>query len=141
MVVMAFGYYDEEAQTDMRDTSPELWHYSYIASAIEHGIINGITAKQFGVGQEITRQDMALILYRVMQDKGIELEGGETAGFADGYEIAPYAREAVLALQSEGLINGVGGNLFAPENSATRAEAAKIIYEAMARQNTERSEG
>lgn len=134
MIVMAFGYYDENAQAEMRDTTPDMWHYSYIASAMKNGIVSGITAKQFGVGQEITRQDMALILYRVCQKKKISLE--ETipaAAFDDAQEIAPYAAEAVNALRGAGMVGGVGGNRFAPENSATRAEAAKMIYEAMQR--------
>lgn len=134
MIVMAFGYYDESAEADLRDTTPGMWHYSYIASAMNSGIVSGITAKQFGVGQEITRQDMALILYRVCQKKKISL-GQDTPAeaFDDAYEIAPYAMEAVSALRGAGMVGGVGGNRFAPENSATRAEAAKMIYEAMQR--------
>ena len=48
--------------------------------------------------------------------------------FADENEISDYAKEAVNALYNNGLINGIDGSRFAPANHATRAEAAKIIY-------------
>ena len=49
---------------------------------------------------------------------------------ADGEEIADYAADAIKALFEAGIINGKGENQFEPQGSATRAEAAKIIYEA-----------
>ena len=51
--------------------------------------------------------------------------------FADDREISAYAREAVYFAKQLEIINGVGGNMFAPKQQATRAMAAKMIYEMM----------
>ena len=48
--------------------------------------------------------------------------------------VADYARESIEELYCAGVINGVGGNAFAPTENCTRAQAAKIIYEAFAKQ-------
>ena len=49
--------------------------------------------------------------------------------FDDDNSIADYAKSSIYVLKEQGIINGVGGNMFAPYNTATRAEAAKMIYE------------
>ena len=48
--------------------------------------------------------------------------------FADNDEISDYAREAVSALAGSGIIDGVGDNTFAPNQTATRAQTAKLIW-------------
>ena len=54
----------------------------------------------------------------------------EYQGFADEYDISGYAKENIEELFEAGVLNGKGGNMFDPFGNATRAEAAKIIYEA-----------
>ena len=51
-----------------------------------------------------------------------------TTIFDDEYAIADYAKDSVSALQHAGIINGIEDNLFAPDASANRAMAAKVIY-------------
>ena len=53
----------------------------------------------------------------------------ENDSFNFGYDaIADYAKAAVYSLAKMGIVNGVGGNMFAPFDTATRAMAAKVIY-------------
>ena len=131
MAVNVFGFYVEDAECNFTDASPSAWYYPYIASAASTGIVNGIADGAFGIGQTITRQDMAVIIYRIAQTCGLSLTAdGEYLPFADETEISDYAFEAVLELTKSGVINGADNNSFLPQGLATRAEAVKMLYEA-----------
>ena len=67
------------------------------------------------------------MIYRAAQRNGIKFEAGQL-GFADEEQIDNYAREAVGALASEGIVVGNDLNNFAPVEKATRAQVAKIVY-------------
>ena len=72
---------------------------------------------------------MAVMAYRAAQKVGkLSDATGDDNGFKDGESISDYAKEAVVALKSSGIINGDENGNFNPSNSCTRAEAAKIIY-------------
>ncbi len=119
----------ENATVSFEDVIPGEWYYPYVATAFEMGIINGISETQFGIGRQITRADMAVMLDRILNTCGITLEElDDTVIFDDWMQIPVYARGSVAELCDEGLLQGVGNNLFAPLNSATRAEAAVAIY-------------
>lgn len=66
------------------------------------------------------------MVYNAIGDKLSKNNSGEA--FADDASIADYAKTAVYLLKENGVINGRGENTFAPNGTATRAEAAKIIY-------------
>lgn len=67
--------------------------------------------------------------YRAIAAAGKTLQEKQQAeSFSDADSISDYALEAVLKMQQAGVISGVGNNLFAPGNSANRAEAAVMIY-------------
>jgi endo-1,4-beta-xylanase len=120
---------DENATVNFEDVSKDSWYYQYIVSAYSKGIIKGLDDKLFGVGQNITRQDMSVIIFNALKQKNINLSYlNDEIAFTDKQEIADYALESVTNMQKAGLINGVGGNLFAPNDPSTRAMAAKLIY-------------
>ena len=115
--------------TDFADVDASAWYAPYVFAAAEKGIVQGIDAQHFGIGTEISRQDMAVMLYRTLQI--LEREPQKNAAvqsFSDGSQIAEYAKEAVDALCGYGVMNGVSETKFAPEEHATRAMAAKVIY-------------
>lgn len=114
------------------DVMPTDWHYEYIVRAYTENITAGISATEFGVGSAITRQDMAVLIVNTLKCAGFVPEASaEEFVFADDESIADYARDAVYTLAKSGLINGMGDNMFAPDNSATRAEVAVLLYRAM----------
>lgn len=131
MIVNAFGLYNSEAETEaFSDTAKSDWYYTYVASAYNNGIISGYDDGRFGANDNITRQDMAVMLYRAATKTGIILEKiNEPIVFTDNPPISDYALEAVTALQTAGVINGISDTEFAPFDSATRAQAAKMTYE------------
>lgn len=109
------------------DANAGEWFTPYINIAADLGVANGVGGGRFGVGVNISRQDMAVMIYNALLYRGVNMVSGELH-FADSNEIAPYAKTAVSALYNMGAINGVSETSFAPNNYATRAEAAKMVY-------------
>ena len=119
-----------EKDISFTDVTADDWSHKYIATAVENGIVNGVTDTLFGKDEAITRQDMVTMTVRALVKKGVVLPKSELT-FADEQEIASYAKESVSAAASLGIVNGVGDNRFAPVNYTTRAEASKLLYEVM----------
>lgn len=121
---MADAGYEKNNFTDVLDNA---WYVSYVNIAYENKIVNGIGNSQFGVGSSITRQDMAVMLYNALKYKNADITT-KTLEFADSDKIADYAKDAVSALFGMGAVNGVSATEFDPIGTATRAQAAKVIY-------------
>lgn len=104
------------------------WAETYINWAYANGIVTGRTDTTFDPYGEISRQEMAAMIYRYAEYKGIALsETNELITFDDEEQIADYAAEAVDAMQKAGIINGMDNNEFQPQGTATREQAAKMI--------------
>ncbi|MNZ66117.1 Rhamnogalacturonan exolyase YesX [compost metagenome] len=128
MLMYAFDLADANAESTLSDVKEGSWYYSSVAAAERLGIVQGKADGSFGVNDEITRQDMAVMAYRAAQQLQIKLQGtGEAVDFTDKSAIGSYALEAVEAMQSGGVIQGIGEGRFAPQGHATRAQAAVII--------------
>ncbi len=125
MISAAFGI-SGKADINFVDVPEGHWAYDYVSASVANGIVKGISESEFGTSNKITRQDMAVLLGRIMDMKKISAEGDSTE-FGDSDEIASYAKDGVDKLSKIGVINGVGNGRFAPNNFATRAEAAVII--------------
>jgi len=124
MAVMAFGSQWSEGEDSFADVDSSAWYTQYIKKAVNAGVVNG-QGGFFGVGQSITRQDVAVILYRIMENK---ISSAKTPLFKDYDKIASYAQDAVCAMYSVNILSGDDKGLFNPTNACTRAEAAKLIY-------------
>lgn len=124
----AMGYTDKDnkgnAFVDVNDTD---WFCGWVNTAYEKGLVNGVGDGAFGVGQNISRQDMCVMLYNALKSKGVQAQKGDHI-FADDSDIADYAKEAVNTLYQMQVVNGVDDTRFEPQGNATRAQAAKIIY-------------
>ncbi len=129
MLSVALGLSSVDTVSQFSDMTGDEWFAPYVYAAHASGIVNGI-GDAFGVGADITRQEMAVLCHRAIGYKGATLETvrGDMP-FTD--EIPDYAKEAVAALYGAGLVNGVSDTSFAPAASASRAEAAKMLYEVL----------
>lgn len=126
MLVCSLGLENIGEKTTFNDVEAGAWYYPYIASAEANGLVTGNENNEFCVGKYITRQDMSVIVARAFLQIGYEYaEDGEM--FEDDWKISSYAKESVYLMRKLGIINGVGDNMFAPNDNATRAQAAKII--------------
>ena len=104
------------------------WFCPYVNVAAKHGIVNGIGEGIFGTGRNVTRQDVAVMLYNIAKSKDITTEVTELT-FGDADDISDYAKDAVLMLSGLKVINGYEDSTFRPRNFVTRAEASKLIRE------------
>lgn len=89
-----------------------------------YGIINGKTATSFAPGQDITRKQAALMIYRLLEKNGYKASG-EAAKFSDMPKEVE-ASKAISELNKLGIISGFEGK-FNPENKLTRSQMAKIL--------------
>lgn len=129
MIVCANDAFDTYAECEFEDVSKDSWSYKYIASAVSSGIIKGISKTTFGYGEPITREDAAVIIDRVMgEDSAVVYE---SVVFADETDISDYAYDSVYALVKQGVVSGIGNNMFAPKAYCRRCEAAQIIYNSL----------
>lgn len=93
-----------------------------------YGIINGTTATTFAPGQDITRKQAALMIYRLLEKNGYEATDA-AANFSDLPKDAEAAK-AITVLNNLGIISGYEGK-FNPENKLTRAQMAKVLSNAL----------
>ena len=132
MVCATFGISatPNAAQTFV-DVSPSDWFYGYVQAAAANGIVNGVSETAFDPNATITREQMAAMLYRAIEATGnlAKLPAGTATVFADEAQIADYAKTYVSALNAAGVINGTSATTFEPKATATRAQAAAIIYQ------------
>ncbi len=128
VVVVAFDSETELADIDFRDVAENSWYYPYVRKAYSAGITKGIGNGLFAPESKITREDMAVMIYNAALAYGKVFDTESAVDFEDSGSISDYAREAVAALCNAGAINGYEGNVFMPKATATRAEAAKIIF-------------
>lgn len=131
-VKMAVGAFNitSEGTIPFKDISPDDWCYSYVVSAFNSGMVNGISPEKFGKGTNITRQDMAVLIYRYLCADTL-LPSSGIVEFIDKTEISEYAREAVAALREAGIVSGMSDGTFKPKDNCTRAQVAYIIYKAL----------
>ena len=102
------------------------WYYEYINAVVKAGIVNGYDGI-FAPNASISRQDMAVMVYRMLESAKFDAEYSE---FKDHNSISNYAVDAVYTLQNMDVISGSDG-YFAPKSNATRAEAVKILSNAL----------
>lgn len=124
-----------ESNTGFLDVDKNAWYYKYISAAHANHIISGISEEEFGVGKPITRQDMCVILHRVLEETGVKLPATDKyynmMTFEDNTEIDEYAYSSVEKMFKNGIISGISESLFSPKTNATRAQAAVIVYRAL----------
>ncbi|MGN0181548.1 MAG: S-layer homology domain-containing protein, partial [Candidatus Ornithomonoglobus sp.] len=129
LLMRGFNLIDENAECSFEDVAENAWYYSSVATAYSLGIVKGISDTEFGSDSNISRQDMAVMITRLLANQNLALNRELTyEAFADEASIADYAAESVKTLYEAGIIDGIGNNLFDPRGTTTRAAAAKVLY-------------
>ena len=117
-----------ETTAGFTDVPPESWYAQAVAWAAENGIVTGYTESLFCPEENISREQLAAVLYRYAVWSGRDLpEESGGAAFADQESISAWAREAVAWAAAEGIIGGREGNRFAPGDKASRGEVATML--------------
>ena len=118
------------------DVRADFYYAQPIAWAEANGIVTGYEDGTFGPEDNITREQLAAILYRFARYKGWDTGAGVSLDrFPDAARISPYAVQPIAWAVGEGLISGMANGTMSPGGTATRAEAATILMrlEALAR--------
>ncbi|MCG8483732.1 MAG: S-layer homology domain-containing protein, partial [Clostridia bacterium] len=111
------------------DVTADKWYYKEVLAAYENNLINGKSADTLDPNGLITRQEIAKIVAKVLEHNGyIEAQKTELDGYTDYSGIAAWAKDGAAMVIREGIISGIGGNQFAPNKNASRAETAVILY-------------
>ena len=110
----------------LKDVDMKAYYGPAVAWATSEHIINGYADGRFGVGDPITREQVAVILYGYLgrPDKGSE---SAIAGFADKGKISSFAKDAMVWAVNNGVITGKDAKTLAPTATASRAEIATMI--------------
>lgn len=121
----------ESGSSHFTDVPEGEWYAKAVAWAAEEGIVRGVTRDIFDPAGNVTREQMAAILYRYTSKTGSDTSAqGDLSGFADQSAMETYAVEAMRWAVAEGIIHGTvkGGQLcLLPKGNATRAEVATIL--------------
>ena len=109
------------------DVQAGSWYAPYVNWAAANGIVSGTSATTFDPAAEISRQDMAVMLYNYAQQAGVQLKQTTVTPFTDESSIAAYALPAVQALHSAGVISGMPDGSFQPQATTTREQACVVL--------------
>ncbi|CAM4349779.1 hypothetical protein FHS16_002401 [Paenibacillus endophyticus] len=132
IAVKALGYLDVKAVSGpFSDISSDSYYAGYVAKAAEFGLVKGYDGA-FRPQATISREEAAAIIVRLYERlNGAQTPSSNGQAFADIAKASPWARASIEDAQSLGLLEGKGGNLFAPKATVTRAEIAKLIWTAI----------
>ena len=110
------------------DVAAGTWYTDAVAWAAENGIVNGVSETEFAPGKDITREQLATILFRYAEAKGYDVSARvDLSAYPDANQIQSYAAESVAWAVAEGLIQGFEDNTLRPAGNATRAQIATIL--------------
>ena len=110
---------------NLKDVDMKAYYGPAVAWAEDNDIVHGYNNGKFGVGDKITREQVATILYRFMKMPAAG-SGNIMNGFPDRAKVSEFADEAMIWAVNNGIISGKNGKL-APQDNASRAEIATII--------------
>ncbi len=111
------------------DVAESDWFFGYVNWGYENGIVSGMDEKTFAPNAGITREQMAVMLCNYC--RSIELALPQTvsgAEFTDAELIASWSADCVATVVGAGIMNGMDDQSFQPQGTATRAQAAKVVY-------------
>ena len=96
--------------------------------AAENGIVGGYGGGLFGPEDNITREQLAAILYRYAQTKGYDTaSGADLSAYGDASDVSSWAIPAMQWACGTGVIMGVTESTLLPQGSATRAQVATML--------------
>ncbi len=120
----AAGSPEPKSLTSLSDVSGDAYYAKAVAWAVENGITNGTADGRFAPDAPCTRAQSIAFLFRAL---GKAVEG--TASFTDVPGDSYYASAVIWAVEN-GVTGGIGGGLFAPNSTCTRAQIVTFLFRA-----------
>ncbi len=121
MICIAMGWtLINPSDASFSDSLRDNWSYQYIETAKSHGAISGLGDGSVRPNKNITRAEIAKIIATTLN---------LSSGSSSLRDISSHwAKDSITVCVGSGIVNGYGDNTFRPDSTATRAEAAKMIY-------------
>ncbi len=115
-------------EANFKDVENGDWYEKSIAWAVENKIAMEAEG-EFKPNEDLTREEMAVILNNYLNYKEIAVITLMPPDFADEAEISEFANAAIDRVVVAEIMEGKPGNIFDPQGNATRGELAKVLYE------------
>lgn len=125
MVMRAYPSLAPATEQDNFNDAGDTYYTPYLARAKAAGVVNAIGDNQFYPEEPITRQDMMVMLHRLLTSVGNLPPTGQSPVFQDQQDIADYAKTAVYVMTAAGIVTGYDGKIN-PTAFTLRCEAAQI---------------
>ncbi|MBQ5994855.1 MAG: S-layer homology domain-containing protein [Clostridia bacterium] len=111
----------------LKDVKKGAYYAAAVNWAVDNNIIAGYANGNFGVNDPITREQVATILYRYMDEPSVSGANSILAKFSDSGRISSFAKTPVAWAVQQGVISGMADGRVAPTEGASRAQIASII--------------
>ena len=109
------------------DVADGKWYTDAVNWAASNNIVSGMPDGTYAPDQALTREQMASVLYRYAEYKGIDVSArADLSTFTDGTTVSPWAQDVVQWAVAEKLMSG-NGNELQPKGTATRAQVATVL--------------
>ena len=109
------------------DVKKGAYYTAAVNWAVDNGVIGGYSNGKFGVGDNITREQVATILYRYVGSPNVDNADSTLANFKDVQKISGFAKTPLAWAVQNGVIGGMSDGRIAPTEGASRAQIAVII--------------
>lgn len=133
MLVRALGVSPakDASAVPFKDVDRAAWYASSVAAAYSRGLVSGRDEAVFAPDEQITREEMAVMIVRAYEAttdaKAPEADAGE-ASFLDAKLISPWAAASVQAGAALSLLEGRADGVYDPQGTTTRAESAQALW-------------
>ena len=117
------------ASAGFTDVPAGQWYSDAVNWAAGEGIVNGVGGNRFAPDDNVSREQIATILYQYVLSTGetAEADASVLSGYGDSASVHSWAADGMAWAVGEGIITGKPGSLLAPTDSATRAEVATML--------------
>ena len=112
------------------DVDSSVWYAKGVTWAAANGIVSGYGDGRFGPNDNITREQLAVMLWRYA---GSPTATNKELNFTDADKASGYALNALCWAVENGIINGYGNGQLGPQGLATRAQVAQMLKNYMKR--------
>lgn len=115
---------------DFTDVAGDAYYAEAVRWAASEGIVGGYGGGLFGSDDAVTREQLAVILWRYASGKGYDVSVGEDTNilsYADFADLSEYAIPAMQWACGAGIVNGTSESTLTPQGEATRAQVAAML--------------
>ena len=119
---------DATASTVFTDVKEDSWYADAVEWAASSGIVNGVGNDLYDPNGDVTREQIATMLYRYVKYLGLDVSArGSLDKFFDGDQVSDWAKDAMQWAVKLGIFRGDDTGCLNPKNNATRAEVATLM--------------